>query len=214
MNDNSQGDAIERIIQRATVNNDALTPTDDEREVLIADARRAAGALEEYEFEGIAGDAAGLLNRLADLAVGFRRTVVPEPQETFADRLSARSDYELGRLAGRDELRAEQDERKKSGVWVEHAGHCNAEPQGEPSDALRDAIDHIQGAVEFQDAINPEAVRVVIDAALRAASTATKSLSPIPLADDPMRAPFRNVRAVTEQGENLWDGGRHVDMEV
>lgn len=34
-------------------------------------------------------------------------------------------------------------------------------------DELRDAVDHIQGAVEFQDAINPEAVRVVISAALR-----------------------------------------------
>lgn len=60
----------------------------------------------------------------------------PMPQVTFADRLSARSDYELGRMAGRDEIRAEQEERKKNGVWVEHAGHCNAVPQGEPSDAV------------------------------------------------------------------------------
>lgn len=66
--------------------------------------------------------------------------LVKEPPETFADRLSARAEYELGRMAGRDELRAEQEERKKSGVWVEHAGHCNAEPQGEPSDAQVDAV--------------------------------------------------------------------------
>ena len=33
-----------------------------------------------------------------------------------------------------------------------------------PSDDVRDAIDHIQGAVDFQDAINPEAVKVLVAA--------------------------------------------------
>lgn len=50
----------------------------------------------------------------------------------------------------------------------EHQRSHESEQQGEPSDDLRDAIDHIQGAIAFQDAINPEAVRVVIHAALRA----------------------------------------------
>lgn len=37
------------------------------------------------------------------------------------------------------------------------------EPSG---DALRDAVDHVRGAVEFQDAVNAEAVRVIVDAAI------------------------------------------------
>lgn len=44
-------------------------------------------------------------------------------------------------------------------------------------DELRDAIDHIQGAVEFQDAINPEAVRVVISAARRSEEPSAEVLS-------------------------------------
>lgn len=41
--------------------------------------------------------------------------------------------------------------------------------EGEPSDdAVRDAVDHVRGAVEFQDAISPEAVRVLTDAVILA----------------------------------------------
>ena len=41
--------------------------------------------------------------------------------------------------------------------------------EGTPSDdAVRDAVDHVRGAVEFQDAISPEAVRVLTDAVILA----------------------------------------------
>jgi hypothetical protein len=46
---------------------------DTDTAALIASARTAAGALEEYEFEGVAGDAAGLLNRLADEAACYSK---------------------------------------------------------------------------------------------------------------------------------------------
>lgn len=57
---------------------------DAERQALIARAREVSGALEEYEFEGAAGEAAGLLNSLADaLARKY-----PEPEITEAPDLS------------------------------------------------------------------------------------------------------------------------------
>ena len=41
--------------------------------------------------------------------------------------------------------------------------------EGAPSeDTIRDAVDHVRGAVEFQDAISPEAVRVLTDAVILA----------------------------------------------
>ena len=132
------------------------TPTNDEREALAFTLFLIESGQDEDWLRGVWANHPAEhpvkvgYYRQADaiLAAGFRRSEVPEPsalpdyfapkpmpQVTFAERLSARSDYELGRMAGRDEIRAEQEERKKSGVWVEHAGHRNVAPKGEPSDA-------------------------------------------------------------------------------
>lgn len=132
----------------------ALTPTDDEREalaqVIFDRSHTPEDALNLWD---------GDISKLADaiLAAGFRLSEVPEP--SVEDQGPAASCHLCVGAGGYED---------HDGLWVECS--CQrAEPQVEPSDALRDAIDHIQGAVEFQDAINPEAVRVVIDAALRAA---------------------------------------------
>lgn len=147
------------------------TPTDNERVILgdIWDDGNAVG------LDGWVGPGRGTEpiddyavqareRAIEKFAAALHRTEVPEPsslpdyfapkpmpQVTFADRMSARSDDELGRMAGRDEIRAELEERKKNGVWVEHAGHCNAETrgsdaQGEPSDAQ--VIERLRGQIE------------------------------------------------------------------
>ena len=48
-------------------------------------------------------------------------------------------------------------------------------PTDDEREELRDAIDHIQGAVEFQDAINPQALRLVIAAARRRLTPGVRS---------------------------------------
>lgn len=50
-------------------------------------------------------------------------------------------------------------------AWIAR-GYPVAEPQGESSEELLKAVDHVQDALEFQDAINPKEVRVIIAAAL------------------------------------------------
>ena len=144
----------------------ARTPTDDEREALGAawDDGNAVG------LDGWVGPGRGTEpvddhaiqkreETVAKLAAGFRRSEVPEPST------APKHDESCGERCNHCQV---------CGEHILYGSRCQehpnrSEPQGEPSDALRDAIDHIQGAVEFQDAINPEAVRVVIDAALCAA---------------------------------------------
>lgn len=47
----------------------------------------------------------------------------------------------------------------------------------EEAERVRDAIDHVEGAMDFQDAINPEALRVLIAAALSAPETQNREVS-------------------------------------
>ncbi|WP_315106281.1 hypothetical protein [uncultured Microbacterium sp.] len=125
------GDPLEDAIQDelATRTESDLAAGQRRHSSLIREARDHADHYRRYD------DTESLVSTLVEMA----NALDAEPQVTFADRLSARSDYELGRMAGRDEIRAELEERKKNGVWVEHAGHCNAVPQGEPSDAQVEA---------------------------------------------------------------------------
>ena len=80
-------------------------------------------------------------------------------------------------------------------------------------DELRDAIDHIQGAVEFQDAINPEAVRVVISAARRS-EVPEPSAEALPAFRVNPKAPIPYVGTTDEFMVNVQPQGEPSDAQV